>query len=216
MGQNIQQKALEKHFIDAFLGTIIDYNNGIIELEEDCRASIYHQLRKTVIDKIESLQIFLSHNLNFIKGTKKPDISIVRTGKYFLCAEIKISKNHGGEIDELNFNGAKEDIIRLKEFGKGFVCGYAVRIQNNANLVIDYANTEEWMHGYLRELYYNIKKKEICFFAMQEVIVRNERTLKGGLIKIKLKEALEAQNTGQLLSTLFEGKYKTKYKVDML
>ena len=216
MGQNIHQKTLEKHFINAFVGTVIDFNNGIIELEEDCRASNYHQLRKTVIDNIKSLQIFLSHNLSFIKTTKKPDISIVRTGKYFLCAEFKISTNHDGKIGDLNVKSAKEDILRLKEFKDGFPCGYAVRIQKNEHIVIDYTNIEEWMPGYLRELYYIISKKEICFFSVKEVIVRNKTVLKGGLIKIKLKDVLEAQKSGRLLSTLFEEKYKNKYKIDML
>lgn len=51
---------------------------------------------------------------------------------------------------------------------------------------------------------------------MREVLVRNKPTLKGGIIKVKLEDALEAQNNGKLLSALFEEKYKTKFKVDMV
>ncbi len=213
MQKNIRQKKLEKHFIDAFLETIIDYNEDSIELEEDFRAAMYYHLKKNIINNVKSLKIYLSHNLAFTQTTKKPDISIVRSNNYFICGELKIGTNHEGKLSEVNFNSAKQDIYRLKEFKEGFNCSYALRIQKNENSVID--QVENWMEDYLRELFYSINKKEISFFSIKKVIIKNKTTIKGGFIKIKLNDAIKAKNSGILLSSLIETKFKSKFKIDL-
>lgn len=212
--QNIHLKTLERAFIDSFQNTVKDYLLKKIEIEEDCRASFYHHIRPT-IDKVESLQIYLSHNLTFLHQTAKPDISIVRNNKYFLCSEIKIATQVNGNLRELNVSSAKGDIERIKLFAEGFSCGYAVRIENSENSVIpDRKNAEDWMPDYFRELYYLVSSKEFYFYAVRKIKIKKGKNytevIKGGLLKITLKELEENK-----LSKLIEIKYKNKFKISL-
>lgn len=214
MKTTLHLKTLEVAFIDAFRHTIEDYKLDRIEIEEDCRASFYHHLRPT-IDEHLNLQIYLSHNLQFVEKIVKPDITIVRANKYFLCSEIKIATKVNGKLREINVNTAKGDIKKIKSFQEGFSCGYAVRIENRENKVVaNRKKYEDWMPDYFRELYYLIETGEFCFYAVRNVQKKVGRKtvneVKGGLIKVKMSELGE-----QKLSQLIKSKFKTKYGEDL-
>jgi len=220
MKTTLHLKTLEVAFIDAFRHTIEDYKLDRIEIEEDCRASFYHHLRPT-IDGYANLQIYLSHNLQFLPVTVKPDITIMRTNKYFLCSEIKIATKVKGILKEINVGTAKRDIKKIQSFKEGFYskdgfsCGYAVRIENRENKVVaNRKRYEDWMPDYFRELYYLIETGEFCFYAVANVPKKVGRKtvneVKGGLIKVKMSELGELK-----LSQVIKDKFNTRYKVNL-
>lgn len=209
MAKNIQIRTIEKMFINAFGDTVIDYGNNKIEVEEDCRAAMYYHLRP-MIDSTESLEVFLSHNLNFVDATMKPDITIVRSNKYLLCAELKIATNVNRSTTEVNGISAREDIPRFEYFRKGTMVGYTLRIEKKERNIIATTEVQEWMCGYYKDLYYVLDGSYFSFWSFYVELVGKKRTIKAGQVKVKIKELL---NSGESLFDLIEIGFIKKHKV---
>lgn len=142
----ISIKEIENAIIKAFKNTIIDYNSDMIELEEDCRACFYHHMRQFIEDN-DGLQMLLSHNVEFVNRTIKPDIFIFRDNTYLVAIEIKIdAKNKYNRVK------ATKDRNRLRDFRDDIHKSYFIRfdkVDTGYRFV-----KKNWHNAYFNELFF--------------------------------------------------------------
>jgi hypothetical protein len=148
---------IEKAINDSFKKSIIDLKKGLIELEEDLRACMYHHLRGFVDDSTD-LTILLSHNVSDSPPAKKPDIVIFRQDEYLVGIELK--------LHPYNKLKGKTDIERLQEFGSFLKRGYFIHVDKKKKT---FRKTKDsWKNNYYRELFYTKELDQITIIEHKQ------------------------------------------------
>ncbi|MFK7904447.1 MAG: hypothetical protein AB8B69_04945, partial [Chitinophagales bacterium] len=128
--------------------------NGYIELEEDFRACMYHNLR-SLIDDSERLVMLLGHNVQFKTNTIKPDMIIFRDNYYLAAIELKIDGENSNDSRKSGLNDRK----RIKSFKEhGIKRGYFIHIdKTDKNYTF---KKQDWHNNYYHELFHIVHNQK--------------------------------------------------------
>lgn len=152
---------IENAIKNAFKKTVKDYRANKIELEEDYRACFYHYMRP-FIDKNKDLMMLLSHNVQFVDKTIKPDVFIFRKNVYLVAIEIKCDTI----ANVYKKDNAIKDRNRLKIFSKDINRGIFIHIDKKDK---NYTHKKrDWQNNYYVELYHIVESNLTACYEVKQ------------------------------------------------
>ncbi len=170
----ISMKRIEEGIEHAFVATCTDFQNNLIEVEQDFRACFYFHLRKEIQDN--GIQILLDHNPTVFEETILPDLTIIRGGDYAVAIEMKNVNYVYSAADEdfvlrdYNAKNGRLDINKLALYKSDFTKGYFIHITLNEKHLYSTEHPPQWMYdGFFRELCY-------CLETEERYLVRFDKT----------------------------------------
>lgn len=135
----------EEQVVNACLNSIEDFKKGIIEIEQDQRACMYHHLRSSFDNK--NIKILCDKSLEFKRYQTRPDLLIMK-GTDNLCAiELKLKSR----IDPM-----REDRRRLKSFKNNIQKTFFIHFDGSS--ILEFPKLADWQNNYYHEIRYNIRK----------------------------------------------------------
>ena len=151
----------------AFKKTVKDYKKGMIGIEEDFRACLYHHMRRFCDSK--GLLMLLSYNAGSKDEIVRPDISIFRGKRDFVVIEMKNERSYivDGDLDIKKLQWYQNQNNHLR--------GYFIHIDQKDTRYKKRHRYAEWKDNYFVDLWYVIDTDTSHKFEVKRGITKETK-----------------------------------------
>jgi hypothetical protein len=151
----------ERSVVDAFKGSVEDFQSGKIKTEDDFRASLYHHLRAHT-DKNKIMTMLINHPV----GDSRPEISIFKGEDCLVVIELKTITRDGDKIKPYDRSSIKSSMEKLKLCAPHSERGFLIHIDERDPGFDD--GFAEWKEDYYRNLWHEVEEDKTYVFEVKK------------------------------------------------
>lgn len=151
----------ERSVVDAFKGSVEDFQSEKIKTEEDFRSSLYHHLRAHT-DKNKIMTMLIKHPV----GDSRPEISIFKGEDCLVVIELKTITREGDKIKPYDRSSIKRSMEKLKLCAPHSERGFLIHIDERDPGFDD--GFAEWKEDYYRNLWHEVEEDKTYVFEVKK------------------------------------------------